>query len=157
MDMNSSSQSNRKMLTVIIIVALLALVGALELKRRTVEEQLKQLTVRLEQVQVGNTQQNQEAAKKVVIQLKKHIIINESVEPTVATIVDIKTLRARNPFYEKAENGDYLIVTPDRAILFSAKKDRILDVVPVQLQPVAGANASQAKAPAKSQPSVKTK
>lgn len=140
----SSSRSKHKTLTVIIIIALLALVAALEIKRRAVEEQLQQLTVRLEQVQVGNSQQNQEAAKKVVVQLKKHMVIDESVEPTVATIVDIKTLRERNPFYNKAENGDYLVVTPDRAILFSAKKDRILDVVPVQLQPVAAEGSSKA-------------
>ena len=133
------------MLTVIVIIALLALVVALEIKRKAVENQLQQLTIRLEQVQVGNSQQNQEAAKKVIAQVKRHFEIPEGVEPTVATIVDVKTLRARNPFYNRAENGDYLVVTPDRAILFSAKKDRILDVVPVQLQPVATANSSQSR------------
>ncbi|MBM3231534.1 hypothetical protein FJZ28_04400 [Candidatus Peregrinibacteria bacterium] len=140
--MESSTQSRHQVLTVIIIIALLALVAALELKRRAVAYQLEQLTVRLEQVQLGDAKQNQEAAKKIITQLGKLIDLPTNIEPTVATIVDVDALRKKNPFYNKAENGDHLVVTTERAILFSSKKNKILDVVPVQLEPV-GQQAAQ--------------
>ncbi len=56
-------------------------------------------------------------------------------DPTVATIINAESLKSRNPFYERAENGDHLIVTPTRAVLYDPDKDIILDVIPVQIQP----------------------
>jgi len=95
----------------------------------------------MEDGQLGNEEQNQERAQQIIAEVRKLIDIPEDVEPTVATIVDVNALRAQNPFYEKAENGDHLIVTPERAILFSSKTGKIIDVVPVQLQPAAAAEA----------------
>ncbi|MBT4119868.1 MAG: hypothetical protein HOE29_03035, partial [Candidatus Peribacter sp.] len=69
--------------------------------------------------------------------------IPEDIEPTVATIVDVEILKEKNPFYAKAENGDHLIVTPTRAILYSSKTKKIIDVVPVQLEPVAGEGSAE--------------
>ena len=43
----------------------------------------------------------------------------------------------------KAENGDHLVVTPERAILYDPDEDVILDVVPVQVQPVQEGTATQ--------------
>jgi len=123
-----------KKLLVIIVIALLILVGVLEMKRRMVEEQLQQLTIRLEQLQTGNTRQNREQAQRIIRKVKRLMVINEDVEPTVATIVDVEALRERNPFYSKAENGDFLVVTPERAILYSEDRNIILDVIPVQIQ-----------------------
>ena len=80
----------------------------------------------------------------VVERLRKHIQLSTDVEPTVATIVNVEELRKRNPFYNKAENGDHLVVTTDRAILYDPDHDIILDVIPVQLQPAA-ASAAGAK------------
>jgi len=125
-----------KVLSTLILIALLALVVMLDVRRRTVEEQLTQLTVRLDQLS-GNQQQNREAAKRVVEKLRKHMLLPTDPEPTVATIVDVKALRQRNAFYNKAENGDNLVVTQDRAILYDPDRDIILDVVPVQIQPAA--------------------
>ncbi|MBT3292893.1 hypothetical protein HN512_01030 [Candidatus Peregrinibacteria bacterium] len=130
--------SSRKLLFVVVAIALLALVFVIDVRRREAEEQLKNLTVRLEQLQTGNSQQNQEAARRVVDQVRKLISIPEDVVPTVATIIDVESLREQNPFYNSAENGDHLVVTPERAILFSTEKNIILDVVPVQIQPTEG-------------------
>ena len=63
-------------------------------------------------------------------------------QPTVATIVDVESLRKRNSFYNKAKNGDYLIVTNERAILFDAKANVILDMVPVQLEQPSSARSA---------------
>ena len=110
----------------------------LETRRQEAQTQLERLTVRLEQLQGGNSQ-NREAAQKVIERVKKHMVISTDIEPTVATIVKVEELRKKNPFYSKAENGDHLVVTTDRAILYDPDKDIILDVVPVQLQPAAPA------------------
>tara|TARA_Y100000031_G_C8186823_1_gene369397 strand:- start:330 stop:746 length:417 start_codon:yes stop_codon:yes gene_type:complete len=123
-------------LLVIAVVALVVLVVVLEAKRKVVENQLEQVTVRLEQMQTGSTRQDRERAARIVEKVRKLMEIGD-IEPTVATIVDVDKLRERNPFYNKAENGDFLIVTAERAILFSEKRNKILDVVPVQVAPAA--------------------
>jgi len=140
--MNQSSRKgslDKGTLLIIALVALIALIGVLEAKRRILETQLQRVTVRLEQMQGGSTKQNQEKASKIVRKVRILMEIGD-VEPTVATIIDVEALRKRNPFYNKAENGDYLIVTPERAILYREETNRILDVVPVQLKPAGGQN-----------------
>lgn len=122
-----------KILFPLLVIALVVLVVVLDSQRRQAETELKNLTVRLEQVQ-GNTQENQERAKQIVDRVRTLIQIPDDVTPTVATIVDVEKLRAQNPFYNNAKNGDYLIVTQTRAILFDAEQNVIIDVVPVQIQ-----------------------
>ena len=79
--------------------------------------------------------QTEEAARAdILARVRAHIFLPEEPKPTVAEILDVDTLRARNAFYKNAANGDYLIVTPTRAILYSPSKDMILDVMPVQLE-----------------------
>ncbi len=134
----------RKLLSLTFVVALIALVITLETRRQEAQKQLEQLTIRLEQLQ-GNSSQNREAAKSIIQKVQKHMAISMEVEPTVATIVNVEELRKKNSFYNKAENGDHLVVTTDRAILYDPDKDIILDVVPVQLQPAAPAAPAPAK------------
>ncbi len=135
-----------KVLLPLLVVALIALVVVLDAQRRSAETELRNLTVRLEQLQ-GNTQENQERAKQIVERVRTLIEIPADVTPTVATIVDVEKLRAQNPFYNGAENGDFLIVTPTRAILFDADRNVIIDVVPVQIEQNAAAS-SEAAVPA---------
>ncbi len=129
-----------KLLLPLLLVLLIGLVVVLDMQRRQAETELHNLTVRLEQLQ-GNSQENQERANQVVTRVRALIDIPENITPTVATIVDVEKLRAQNPFYDKASNGDYLVVTPTRAILFDADRGVIIDVVPVQIQQNAPAAA----------------
>jgi hypothetical protein len=133
-----------KFLLPLLVIALAVLVVVLDSQRRQAQTELKNLTVRLEQLQ-GNNQENQERAKQIVAKVRALIEIPDDVEPTVATIVDVEKLRAQNPFYAAAENGDYLVVTPTRAILFDADRGVIIDVVPVQIQPAAAASSAAAR------------
>ncbi len=128
-----SSRRGSKALNMIIVIGLIALVLVLDLRRRDAEKKLMELSVQVEQ-QGGNQAQNQEIAKQVVARVRKLYVIPEGIEPTVATIVDVAQLRSRNAFYNKAKNGDHLIVTNDRAILYDPIADKIIDVVPVQIQ-----------------------
>ncbi len=122
-----------KFLLPLLVLALVALVVVIDAQRRQAQTELKNLTVRLEQLQ-GNNQENQERAKLIVTRVRGLIDIPDDVEPTVATIVDVEKLKTQNPFYAAAKNGDYLVVTPTRAILFDADRGMIIDVVPVQIQ-----------------------
>lgn len=131
-----------KALLPVLLIVLVLLVVVLDTQRRSAQRELKNLTVRLEQLQ-GNNQANQEKAQQVVEKVKQLMDIDTSVEPTVATIVDVEKLQAQNPFYNKAQNGDYLIVTPTRAVLYREEDNIILDVVPVQIeQPAADQQGS---------------
>ncbi|TSC78806.1 MAG: Uncharacterized protein G01um101425_965 [Candidatus Peregrinibacteria bacterium Gr01-1014_25] len=114
---------------ILLLISLVVING----KRRAAEQELNRLSVQLQQLQ-GNPQQNQEQANKILAKVKKHIVLDDKVQPTVAAIIDVKKLREQNPFYNKAENGDFLIVTQTRAVLYDPDKDMILDVAPVQLQ-----------------------
>lgn len=131
-----------KALIPVLLIVLVVLVVVLDTKRRAAQRELKNLTVRLEQLQ-GNTQENQERARTIVQKVQQLMDIDTSVEPTVATIVDVVKLRANNPFYNKAENGDYLIVTPTRAILYREEENKILDVVPVQIEESAAGDTQE--------------
>jgi hypothetical protein len=145
---HAANSGMRSILVIVIIVALGVLAFMNYKQRLVLEDQLGKAT--LSDNQVGN-QQNVEAAKRIIERVKKHIVIPGDVDPTVATIVDVETLRARNAFYKNAKNGDHLIITPTRAILYAPDKDLIVDVVPVQLTPQqpassAGSAASTASA-----------
>lgn len=139
----------RKLLVFLLVVALAVLAFVNYTKRIQLANELKNLSVKMEQLQTGNSPQNVAAAKEIVEKVRRHISIPADVDPTVATIVDAETLKSRNEFYKDAKNGDNLIVTPTRAILYDPVADRILDVVPVQLQPEAVSSSSAAPAPKK--------
>ncbi len=159
MDASAKSDGSlSKTLAIIIVVALLALVFTIDAKRRAAEAQLKQLSMKVEQL-TKSPQENVEEAKAIVDKVKKIFLIPDGVDPTVATIVKIEELRKQNPFYNKAKNGDHLVVTSDRgmcggynAILYDPVANRIIDVVPVQIQPTGQQGAPQQGQPAAQQP-----
>ncbi len=119
----------------IALVVLVVTVFFLDSARRQAQAEMKQMSAKLGQVPESdaNSVENQKRAKEIVAKVKEHMEIDTTVEPTVATIVDVKKLQAQNAFYNKAKNGDFLIVTPSRAILYDAAADVIIDVVPVQI------------------------
>ncbi len=147
MDQLPAGSGSKKLLSLVLIVALAVLAYVNYTKRIQLADELKSLSVKMEQLQTGNNPQNVAAAKQIIEKVRRHIVIPTNVDPTVATIVDVNTLKSRNEFYKNAKNGDNLIVTPTRAILYDPDKDIILDVVPVQLQ--AQASSAPAAAPVK--------
>ncbi len=141
------SKNKMKLLIPVLIVVLVVLLLILDARRRSAEAQLEQLSMRLEQLE-GNPEQNAEKAREVVDAVKVLMDLDTSVEPTVATIVDVARLRESNPFYAKAENGDFLVVTPTRAILYDPDSNKILDVVPVQIEQAPAAQQGAQASPA---------
>lgn len=143
----------RQLLIVVLILALAGLSFTFYRKSDILAQELEKLSVQMEQLQTGNNPESIAEAKAIVEKVRVHIVIPGEVEPTVATIVDVDALKANNQFYASAKNGDHLVVTPTRAILYDPDRDIILDVVPVQIQPPASARASEpAAAPPASKP-----
>jgi hypothetical protein len=114
----------------VLFVALVGLVVFSDMQRRQAQVQLSALSMQMHQ---QGSEANREQAAEIIRKVRSHMDIGDEVEPTVATIVDVMKLRENNVFYNKAENGDFLVVTPTRAILYRLAEDRILDVVPVEL------------------------
>lgn len=121
---------SRLFFTVILLVVIGLFVWA-EIQRREQAEELNITKQELEEVKETSQQSAAQVGQEVLAKVKTHIDIPEEDNPTVATIVNVEQLRKENPFYEKANNGDHLIVTKKRAILYSAEKDMIIDVVPI--------------------------
>lgn len=106
-----------------------------EMNRRQALQQLSQTRQELEQLQAGSTEQSGEAlANEVLGKVRSLMDLPTEPQPTVATIVDVEKLKQTNPFFEQAKNGDHLILTDDRAILYDSVRNVIIDVAPFQLQ-----------------------
>lgn len=89
--------------------------------------------------------------------VSRHIAIDPSEDPTVATVQQADLLRQQNPaFYRDVQNGDRLIVWSDRAVLYSPSRDLVLSamVVPTTAEGSASGTPAAAVAPAPG-PSVK--
>ncbi len=81
---------------------------------------------------------SEEEIQDIVTKISKHIRVPDE-EPLVALITDIDALVAEQPFYAGAENGDILIIYPSvsKAILYSEKKDVLINVGPIILDEAA--------------------
>lgn len=119
-------------LLVVVIAAVILFIWA-EKERREVKSRLEQTSAELEDIRKSTQRGGQEVANEVLGKVRRHIIVAEEPQPTVATIVDINRLKESSEFYNVAENGDHLIITEKRAILYDPDSDIILDVVPVRL------------------------
>ena len=74
--------------------------------------------------------------KGVTDKVGKLMILPKGETPTVATITDIDKLKADQPFYNDAQNGDQLLVYPSvrRAIIYSPSRNIIVNSGPVYVQ-----------------------
>lgn len=118
-----------KVITLILVIGLGLLAFINYNKRVELARELD--SIRL--TQSGDGVEDAARAQEIIQKVKRHIMIIGDVEPTVAQVVDADALKQNNNFYQNAENGDFLVITPVRAMLYSEQKDILLDVVPVQL------------------------
>ena len=144
------NRSGAKLLTVILVIAVIGATASFvwaEQQRRAAVKQLEQTTAKLTETKRATQNGGAEVAKEVLAKLRKHIDIPTDPAPTIATITDIDKLKATNEFYSSAKNGDQLIVTSKRAILYDPKRDIILDIVPVQINQTASPAPGASSAP----------
>ncbi|MAF81073.1 hypothetical protein CL628_03630 [bacterium] len=127
------SRSFLNFILFIAIIVVVALFVRAEMERRATQEELTLKAAELEQLRETAERSGQAVADEVLEKLRQHIDLPVDPVPTVATIVDVEQLREANEFYAPAENGDHLIITDRRAILYDSDRDIILDIVPVQI------------------------
>lgn len=128
--------SSRLLINIVFLVVLLAVVGLFiraDHQKRAAQEQLQKTTHELEEAKKATQNTGAELAAQILGKARQLIDIPNDPEPTIATITDVEALRKTNSFYDKAKNGDTLIITENRAILYDQERNLIVDVVPVQI------------------------
>lgn len=80
----------------------------------------------------GIAAKNQEESDRVINALNLVLYTETENAPTVARIEDPDVLKQANPdFYKNAQVGDYLILYPQRAVVFRESENRIINVAPI--------------------------
>ncbi len=75
---------------------------------------------------------NQEESKRVIQGLDAILLTESEDAPTVARIEDPAVLqKANEEFYKNAQAGDYLVLYPQRAIIYRESENRIINVAPI--------------------------
>ena len=75
---------------------------------------------------------NQEDSARVLGAVSEVLLTESEDEPTVARIENPEVLIEANPdFYKNAQTGDYLILYPQRAIIFRESESRVINVAPI--------------------------
>lgn len=121
-----------------IVIGLIILITGILIRA---EWQRRSALARLEQARQQVTQdtgssavaKDEQIAREILTRVRRLIDVPQNPEPAVASIADVERLRQQSDFYDKAKNGDYLVITDKRAILYSPERDIVLDVAPVQL------------------------
>lgn len=142
----AKSSGMKKVINLLLIVGIIAAVALFvwaEQDRRSKEAELKSTRAELERIQNSTQQDADEVARQVLSKVRELMEIPSDPQPTVATIVDVESLKKANEFYSVASNGDHLIITEKRAILYDPDRDIILDVVPVVIDENADGDAAQ--------------
>lgn len=66
----------------------------------------------------------------------KLMLLPEGVDPDLAIVQDVEMLRKEQPFFRNAEDGDQVLIYPDRAIIYRESDDVIINISPVSTDPV---------------------
>ncbi len=96
--------------------------------------------------QYKNSRSGDDAAlsRQVIDKVSSLYFVPEGEEPTVAEIKDTTKLKDQ-PFFEKAQNGDYLLVYQQAkiAIIYRTGAHKLVNVAPVNSNPAEGSNTQQ--------------
>ena len=135
---NATSSKDKKMsmrtLLLLVVIVLVVLFAWAEKQRRNTAKQLQTTQSELEQIKSSTEQSGQEAADQVLTKVRALIDVPTDPKPTVATISDVEKLKEANEFFKTAENGDYLILTANRAVIYDPDRNIVLDVAPFQIR-----------------------
>ncbi len=77
-------------------------------------------------------QKNQAETGDVLNALARVLLIDTTTQPTVARVEDPEKLKSGNPeFYRDVQKGDYIILFPNRAIIFRLSENKVINVAPI--------------------------
>lgn len=96
-------------------------------------------------IPVTDDLEKKELLGSILAGLQKHILLPADETPTVMSITEPEKLIAKDPFFKNAEAGDTLIIFKNagKALIYSSKRDIIVNVGPVQVAPEAENTAPQ--------------
>lgn len=77
---------------------------------------------------------NQKETDELLKKVGKLILLPEDEQMTISTIQDIDKLSEEQQFFERAQNGDKVIIYSDRAIVYSPERNILVNVGPVYAQ-----------------------
>lgn len=77
---------------------------------------------------------------EIVNKVASHILLPDE-EPKIITVQNVEELRKQQPFFEKAENGDKVLVFSQKVILYNPTLDKIIEIA--QIRPDQGQNPIQ--------------
>lgn len=87
-------------------------------------------------LKIAYQMQQQKSDEQILAQLRKIILLPEDTKPAIKVITDAETLKKDQPgFFTNAKNGDMLIIYSDKAIIFDASANKIIQVGPVVTNP----------------------
>jgi hypothetical protein len=81
--------------------------------------------------------------QKIVSKVSKLILLPEET-PQIVVVQDVDKLRPLQPFFKDADNGDYVLVYQNIALIYSSTKNKLINVGPVTRE-----DTPAPKAPAK--------
>lgn len=128
------TRSGRKFLTAIVVLGLVGLLFSVDRSRRKAVENLAQLSAQSQDLG-GDDPEGRAEALRIIEKVRKLYDLPKDSEPTVAAIVDAAKLRSQNGFYAKAQDGDFLLLTPTRALIYRESEDRLIEVAQIQITP----------------------
>lgn len=137
-EMPSEKRSSKKWLFVLIAILVIGALGYGYAAGMFSSITSKPLDISLEE------ELTEEQVDEVIVRVREHIVLPEGEEPLVATIINVEELRAEQAFYQNAENGDILLLfgQAGKAIIYSPKKDKLINVGPIQFDDTAQQEAA---------------
>ena len=67
----------------------------------------------------------------MVEKVSRHMVLPAG-KPNVITVSNVETLRKDQPFFSLAQDGDVLLVYPERVILYSPSLDKIVEIAQIR-------------------------
>ena len=83
-----------------------------------------------------------EQVAELIERVGRFLVLPRDEQPSVAAISDAVSLSQRQVFYENAKDGDILIVYSNKAIIYDAEADKLVNVGPIVRTDVAPTTAS---------------
>jgi len=125
---NQTVSNSNKMYKIIVVIALIATmlaVGAAAFFYNDAQDSKEQSPEVVAENNLAETE-------KIVSELSEILFISSDQEPTVARVEDPAVLQQSNPdFYRNIQVGDYLVLYPQRAIIYRSSETQIINVAPI--------------------------
>jgi hypothetical protein len=92
----------------------------------------KQLGIIKTQMALGVTPTKPDESE-VVVKVGKHILL-PSDEPKIITLENVESLKKEQPFFEKAVDGDKVLVYSQKVILYNPTLDKIIEIAQIKAE-----------------------